>query len=84
MKNNKTALDELTEWVHDKCECVNGCLMIGAEDLEKKIAELRATTEKKLFIDCYTAGQASGYNADWENQEMDIPEDWYNETYGQK
>ena len=57
--------------------------MISCDAITKKIAELRATTERELLIEANKKGkwQQSVENSN-PYQSHITPEQWYNETYG--
>ena len=89
MKNNKTALDELSEWVIKNYEYASSDKQFGyfinAEKLEEKIAELRATTEREKLINGYVEGIKSdleGYTLEDEKEMYEYAEQWYNGRYG--
>lgn len=73
MKNNKTALDELSEWIDE----IN--LPIPIEKIQQKIVELRATIEKEIIKEAYAASAAERFHKGSFGRNA---EQWYNETYG--
>ena len=77
---NKTALDELREWVEDNVTLFESGYGLSHEDLQKKIAELRATTEREHLIELRILTYP--WRFDFPEKTREVAEAWYNETYG--